>query len=258
MKKNLFLLLVMAIIPAISMQAQWTNWNTQSVINGVIGISNAAIQSAERKKQMEIMAQQKVEYQPTFNKVYEEAKELEGFEQWEDALLKYEEAAKLNCQYGYTDQAAISRKITSLYEKAGREEEGPSILNNSKVTLDDYSGYRYMRQNPVYSNKKDAGTRIIRVACSDTETRLEFEYESTGVNDMLSYNGKGYIKGNKGDKMESIAVENITVGTGRTTIPWPHQKLRFAIIFPPLPENATEFDFITPKTYWMYKDIKCK
>ena len=81
------------------------------------------------------------------------------------------------------------------WEKAGRTEEGPSILNNAKVTLPDYSKYRYMRENPVYVNKKDAyGTKIIRVACSDTETRLEIELESPGMNYGGNIKGQAYIR----------------------------------------------------------------
>lgn len=36
------------------------------------------------------------------------------------------------------------------------------------------------------------------------------------------------------------------------------QKLRFVLIFPPVPDNATEFDLIMPSTDWKFKDIKCK
>lgn len=33
---------------------------------------------------------------------------------------------------------------------------------------------------------------------------------------------------------------------------------RFVLIFPALPDNATEFDFIVPSSVWQFKDIKCK
>ena len=145
------------------------------------------------------------------------------------------------------------------WEKAGRTEEGPSILNNAKVTLPDYSKYRYMRENPVYVNKKDAyGTKIIRVACSDTETRLEIELESPGMNYGGNIKGQAYIKGNKGGKKELVGAENITIAPAVTRIPWPGQKLCFALIFQPLPDDATEFDFIEPSSSWKFKDIKCK
>ena len=115
-----------------------------------------------------------------------------------------------------------------------------------------------MRENPIYVNKKESITRIVRVACSDTETRLELEYVSQRPNDGMSVRGSAYIKGNKGGKLGIVSVENITMSPSSTNIPWPFQKLRFALIFPPLPDEAKEFDFIVPSSVWQFKDIKCK
>ena len=257
MKKNLIVLALglAAVLPA---KAQWTHYDTQTTISGVFGILNHSIESAERKKQMEIHAREKVEYEQSFKHAMEEAKSYEESEKWEDALGKYEEAAKLNCNYGYSDQQQISRKITSLYVKAGRTEDGPSILNNATTILPDYSKYRYVRENPVYVNKKSTPTRILRVACSDSETRLEMEVEAPNANCKVYVQGKAYIKGNKGGKLGLAGVENITMAPATTKIPWPYQKLRFALIFPALPEEAKEFDFIVPSTVWQFKDIKCK
>ena len=177
----------------------------------MFGAINHSIESAERKKQMEIHAREKVEYEQSFKDAMEEAKDFEQQEKWEDALSKYEEAAKLNCNYGYSDQRQISRKIDELNVKAGRTEDGPSILNNAKTILADYSQYRYVRENPVYVNKKVTNTKIVRVACSDTETRLEMECEASIMNEGWYIKGKGYIKGNKGGKQELTGVENITL-----------------------------------------------
>lgn len=257
MKKNLIILALglAAVLPA---NAQWTNWNTSSAISGVFGAINHSIESAERKKAMEIHAREKVQYEQSFKDAMESAKDYEGGEYWEDALGKYEEAAKLNCKYGYTDQMQITRKINDLYVKTGRTEDGPSILNNSKTILPDYSSYRYVRENPVYVNKKSTTTKIVRVACSDTETRLEMEFQGTHVNSGASIKGTTYIKGNKGGKLNLVGVENITMAPNATKTPWPGQKLRFVLIFPPLPDNATEFDLIEPSSEWKYKDIKCR
>ena len=257
MKKNLMILALglAAVMPA---KAQWNSWHTSSTISGVLGVANSAIESAERKKAMEIRAKEKLEYEQSFKDAMQSAKDYEGGEYWEDALAKYEEAARLNCNYDYTDQQQISRKISELYVKAGRTEEGPSILNNAKVTLADYSKYRYVRENPVYVNKKNTPTRILRVACSDRETRLEMEVEAPYANCPVYIQGKSYIKGNKGGKLQLEGVENITVAPATTKIPWPGQKLRFALIFPPLPEEAKEFNFIVPSSEWQFKDIKCK
>lgn len=257
MKKSLiaFTLGLVTFMPA---QAQWTHYDTQTAISGILGIANKSIESAERKKQMEIHAREKAEYEQSFKDAMEEAKDFEQHEKWEEALSKYEEAAKLNCNYEYSDQRQISRKIDELNVKAGRTEDGPSILNNAKTILADYSKYRYVRENPVYVNKKVTNTKIVRVACSDTETRLEMECEASSMNEGWFINGKGYIKGNKGGKQELTGVENITVAPATTKIPWPYQKLRFALIFQPLPDNATDFDFIVPSSVWQFKDIKCK
>jgi hypothetical protein len=257
MKKNVIILALglAAVLPA---KAQWTHYDTQSTISGVFGAINHSIESAERKKAMEIQAKEKAQYEQSFKDAMESAKDYEGGEYWEDALEKYEEAAKLNCKYGYTDQMQITRKINGLYVKAGRTEDGPSILNNDKTILPDYSNYRYVRENPVYVNKKSTTTKIVRVACSDTETRLEMEFEGTYVNAGASIKGTTYIKGDKGGKLSLVGVENITMAPNATKTPWPGQKLRFVLLFPPLPDNATEFDLIEPSSEWKYKDIKCK
>ena len=257
MKKILFLF-ALGLVSYMPAHAQWTHYDTQKTISGVFGAINHSIESAERQKQMEIHAREKVEYEQSFKDAMEEAKDLEQQEKWEDALNKYEEAAKLNCNYGYSDQQQISRKITSLYAKAGRTDDGPSVLNNDKTILPDYSKYRYVRDNPIYVNKKNGVTKILRVACSDTETRLELEHVSPRMNFGLNIKATAYIKGNKGGKLNLVNIENLTLAPGYTIIPWPGQKLRFALVFPPLPDNATEFDFVEPSTTWKFEDIKCK
>ena len=121
---------------------------------------------------------------------------------------------------GNTDQRPISQKITSLYVKGGRDDDGPSILHNATVTLADYSTYRYMRENPVFVNKKNAsGVKILRVACSDSETRVEMEIEAYSANLPVYIKGAAYIKGNKGGKQELACAQNISIEPGRTDIP---------------------------------------
>lgn len=258
--KKYFLLTLLGLVIAHPSNAQtWNSWDTRSTIDGVLNLGRAVIESAERKKEMEIQAQQKVEFEQSFQDAMTEAKAFEEKENWEEALEKYEEAAKLNCKYGYTDQRTLSKKITSLYVKGGREDDGPSILHNASITLADYSGYRYMRENPVYVNKKKASNvKILRVACSNTETRVEMEVESRSTNLGIYMNGTTYIKGNKGGKLGLVSVQNVTMAPAKTYIPWPYQKLRFALIFPALPEEAIDFDLIEPSSTWQFKDIKCK
>ena len=78
------------------------------------------------------------------------------------------------------------------------------------------------------------------------------------MNFGLNIKATAYIKGNKGGKLNLVNIENLSLAPGYTIIPWPGQKLRFALVFPPLPDNATEFDFVEPSTTWKFEDIKCK
>ena len=218
MKKILMMVLMAGI--ALSTNAQWNNWHTTQAISGGVGIIGSIIASSERKKAMEIFEREKAQYQPTFEKVYNEAKSLESEEKWADALDKYEEG---------------------LYEKAGRTEEGPSVLNNKTTILPDYTRYRFTALNPISKGKKDnTQTKIVRVSCSDTETRIELECEADMPNDELYIKSDTYIRGKGGDKLRLRSVENVTVAPVVTKIPWPYQKLRFALIFPALPITAED------------------
>ena len=244
---------------AVPAGAQWNNWHTTQAISGGFGIIGSIIESAERKKAMEIWEREKAQYQPTFKDAQAAAKQLESEEKWQDALEKYEEVAKLNCDYGYTDQKGISTKITSLYEKAGVTEEGPSVVNNKHVTLDDYSRYRFTIQNPISKGKKyNTSTKIVRVSCSDTETRIELECEADEPNDALYIKPETYIKCKGSGKLRLSSVDNVSVAPTITRIPWPYQKLRFALIFPALPSDADVFDLIEPSSDWKFKDIRCR
>ena len=257
MKKILMMVLMAGI--ALSTNAQWNNWHTTQAISGGVGILGSIIASSERKKAMEIFEREKAQYQPTFEKVYNEAKSLESEEKWADALDKYEEAAKLNCDYGYTDQKSVTLKINSLYEKAGRTEEGPSVLNNKTTILPDYTRYRFTAQNPISKGKKDnTQTKIVRVSCSDTETRIELECEADMPNDELYIKSDTYIRSKGGDKLRLRSVENVTVAPVVTKIPWPYQKLRFTLIFPALPITAEEFELVEPSSSWKFRNIRCR
>lgn len=257
MKKTL--MTIVLAVTAMTTNAQWNNWHTTQAISGGIGILGSLIESSERKKQMEIWEREKAKYQPTFKEVQEKAKQLELEGNWSECLEKYEELAKLNCDYGYTDQKGISTKITSLYEKAGRTEEGPSVINNKSTILADYSKYRFNLQNPISKGKKyNTATKIVRVSCSDTETRIELECEADMPNDELYIKPDTYIKSKSTGKLKLLSVENVSVAPTRTRIPWPYQKLRFALVFPALPASAELFDLVEPSSDWKFRDIRCK
>ena len=259
MKKRFLVLVLLGAMMTAPANAQWNTWHTTHAISSGFGLLGSIVESAERKKAMEIWEREKAQYQPTFQKVQEAAKQLEIEEKWQECLEKYEEVAKLNCDYGYTDQKTISTKITSLYEKAGRTEEGPSVINNKSVTLADYSNYRFTLKNPIAKGKKDnTSTSIVRVSCSDTETRIELECEASEPNDKLYIKPETYIKSKGSGKLRLSSVENITTAPTVTHIPWPYQKLRFALIFPALPATTEVFDLIEPSSDWKFKDIRCK
>ncbi len=255
--KTKFLLTALFVAVSLTAAADW--WETDRIVRGGLEGLNAILESQERRQQAELFAREKAKYEADFNDAYAHAKQLEAEGQWEDALEEYEQAATLNCQYGYTEQKPLSMKITSLYAKAGRDDDGPSILNNSKVTLNDYSAYRYMQLNPICKvGDKVKNAKILRVACSATETRIEIEGVAASPGHCFYIKPDAYIKGNKGGKLELIGVDNITLYPVRTIIPFPYQVLRFALIFEPLPPEATEFEFIVPKSDWKFKKIRCK
>ena len=259
MKKARFLISLVALVAMNStMQAQYTQ--ADRITRGVLDGINSVLDSQERKQRAEILAREKAQYKPTFDATMDEARELEEDGQFADALTKYEEAAVLNWKYGYTDQRNLTRKITSLYGPAGRTEEGPSVINNDKVTLPDYSGYRFMRENPIYKADKNAGSiKILRVCCSDTETRVEFEYENDEAKAIyVSVPSDTHIKAKKSGKLQLIQVQNVGVKPSKALIEQPYQKLRFALIFPPLSLEDSEFELKMPGKYWNFKKIPCK
>lgn len=57
MGKNLFLV-ILGLTIMMPAYAQWDRWHTSTAISGVLGVASQAIESAERKKEMEIMARQ--------------------------------------------------------------------------------------------------------------------------------------------------------------------------------------------------------
>ena len=255
MKK--ILLTICAIVTSLACSAQWTQ--TDRTLQQLGDGLKAVLGSVERQQAAKLQAQQKAQYQETFNDAYETAKILEENGEYADALSKYEDAAKLNCDYGYTDQRKLSSKITSLYKVVGKTEEGPSILNNDKVTLSDYSAYRFVRENPICQAKKmRTDTRVLRVCLSDKETRIEFECENPYCPGAVSAHPKTYIKGNKGGKLGIVGTDNVELEPGKVIVPFPYQKLRYALIFPPLPAEATSFEVADGRGYWKFTDIKIR
>ncbi len=262
MKENMtrarrYITLVVLVATGLAMSAQYTE--TDRIASGVLSGIGLILDSQERKQHAEIYAREKVQFQPAFNAAMEEARQLEAEGKMADALAKYEEAAELNWRYEYSDQRNLTRKITSLYVPAGRTDDGPSVINNDKVTLPDYSRYRVTRENPICKADKDAvNIKIVRVCCSDSETRVELEYENVDRAIYASVPPDTYIKGKKSGKLRIVQVENIAVKPARTLIEQPYQRLRFALIFPALSLQDNEFELKMPGKVWNFKNIPCK
>ncbi|MBO4722297.1 MAG: hypothetical protein J5629_05115 [Muribaculaceae bacterium] len=257
-KARFYMTLVVLVAMGLTMSAQYTQ--TDRIAQGVLSGVNSVLDAQQRKQRAEILSREKALYQSTFNSVMNEARELEENGNYAEALAKYEEASELNWKYGYADQRNITRKINSLYGPAGRTDDGPSVLNNDKVTLADYSGYRLVRENPIYKADKNAGSiKILRVCCSDTETRVEFEYENDEAKAIyVSVPSDTHIKGKKSGKLNIVQVQNVGVKPSHALIEQPYQKLRFALIFPALSLEDSEFELKMPGKYWNFKKIPCK
>ena len=257
MKKVRFYM-TLALLVSINMTiaAQFTE--AERITHGVLSGVSSILESAERKQRAEIYAKEKAQFTSAFDDAMDAAREREEDGKYADALAKYEEAAVLNWKYEYGDQRNLTRKITSLYVPAGRTADDLSILNNDKVTLPDYSGYRFMRENPICKPSKHAvRIQILRVCCSDTETRIEMEAENAYMSGSFYVTPDTYIKGKKSGKLGLVKTQNISVKPAKTIVEQPYQKLRFALIFPPLSLEDTEFDFKESKE-WEFKKIPCK
>jgi hypothetical protein len=257
-KVRFYMALVVLVSINMTMAAQFTE--AERITHGVLSGLNSVLESQERKQKAEIQAREKAQYQPDFIAAMDAARELEEDGNFADALVKYEEAAVLNWKYGYSDQRNLTRKITSLYGPAGRTDDGPSVINNDKVTLPDYSGYRFVRENPIFKADKNAGKiQILRVCCSDTETRVEIEYENDEAKAIyVSVPPDTYIKAKKSGKLRIVQAQNVGVKPNRALVEQPYQKLRFALIFPPLSLEDKEFELKMPGKYWNFKNIPCK
>ena len=84
------------------------------------------------------------------------------------------------------------------------------------------------------------------------------ECEANSPDYAIYIKPKTYITSKHSSKLRLSSVENITVAPTLTKIPWPYQKLRFALIFPALPAEDAEFDLIEPSSDWKFKDIRCQ
>ena len=100
------------------------------------------------------------------------------------------------------------------------------------------------------------GLRISRIALSSTETRVEFEFTNTVFNWFNVERGT-YIKASGTNKLAFIRAENVAIAPSMSTFEKSGEILKFALIFPSIPQKAKSFLIAEPyKKGWKFKDIK--
>lgn len=260
-----FIIAVTLLATANTANAQFF-WRTQqdrnitTLSNAGVGIASMIIGSVERARQEKIYAQEKERMLPEFNEKQALAEEEYKNGDWANALAHYSDIARLNDHFNwsYGDQSILVSRITECAKKANHKVEGTSPFNNDKITLADYSKYTRDIVNPVYNcSKKDVHAIITRVCSNDKETRIEMEFTNPYAGSVkIQIKGKTYIKGKKSGKLELLRVENINMAPSGTDIEFGKQTLRFALVFPALSPEDTQFNFTEPGSNWKYKDIK--
>lgn len=264
MKKIIVVLMLACIFG--KAQAQWY-WsapyhynNTATVAAAGLGLASMIISEVDRAREQKLFAEEKERMQPEFNDKQNAGNAAFNAGNWSEALSMYSDAARLNDRFGwsYGDQGLLVSRIAECTKKSGKTVDGNSVHNNHKVTLADYSAYTRDVKNPIYEcKKKDVFTSITRVSANSKETRVEMEFNNPYHGSVkLQVKGKTYIKGKKSGKLELLRVENISIAPNGTEIEFGKQTLRFALIFGPLDEADSKFDFTEPGTKWKYKDIK--
>lgn len=245
--------------------AQWF-WRTQqdrnltTISNTTIGLADMIIGSVERARQEKLYAQEKERMYPEFIDKQELAEDAYKSQDWSKALPLYCDLARLNDHFNWSfgDQGILVSRITECAKNSNHKVEGPSVYNNDKITLSDYSKYTRNIENPVYTcSKKEVYATITRVCANNKETRVEMEFTNPYAGSIaVSIKGKTYIKGKKSGKLELLRVENLTLAPKGTDIEFGKQTLRFALTFPALSPEDAKFDFTEPSSKWKYKDIK--
>jgi len=125
----------------------------------------------------------------------------------------------------------------------------------------DYGSYDKVIDNPQYKfyptpYSISDGLRICKIALSSTETRVEFEFTNTVYNRFNVERGT-YIKASGTNKLAFIRAENIAIAPSYSIFEKYGEILKFALIFPAIPQKAKSFFIAEPdKKGWKFKDIK--
>lgn len=284
MKKNIFLLAIMAII-AVQSNAQVIYYGTpywytfsrpseatqQAAIGGATAlglasiIGNTIIEAQEvkaRKEAQERYDKEKVNQKAIFPVDMQKADSLYNAANYAMALQMYGHMAHNNDNYNEDlgDQTYLVSRIAECNQKLGTVADNPCPNNNFKARKTDYSAYDVDIENPVYtSKKKNNYAQVTRVSCNSKETRVEFEYHNTFNGEIgLGVKGNTYIKGKKSGKLTLRKVENITIAPAKTLIPYGRQTLKFTLVFPALDDRDDTFDFREPSSEWQFNKVVCK
>ena len=75
MMKKVMLTMVLA-LTGLTVHAQWNNWHTTQAISSGFGLLGSMIESAERKKAMDIWDREKKQYQPTFKEAQKPSRNM--------------------------------------------------------------------------------------------------------------------------------------------------------------------------------------
>lgn len=118
----------------------------------------------------------------------------------------------------------------------------------------DYSQYEQVFNNPSCKQKIDNFV-ITCVALSPKETRIEMEYNAAIYSDILSIDDM-YIKVKGSELLKPIETDNFPSSTGKVKFNNRGEVLKFAIVFPPLPEKTKSFSIVNyNESDWVFKDV---
>lgn len=116
----------------------------------------------------------------------------------------------------------------------------------------DHPNYEYYPFRPSQCNE----ITITKVALSSTQTRIELEWYNTNYN--YCYVNRGtYIKASNTKKLNLLWAHNISIYPSFTSFKKYGERLKFALVFPPLPPNTKSFTLAdSNKKGWKFRKIK--
>ena len=123
--------------------------------------------------------------------------------------------------------------------------------NTSYANIDIY--------NPKVLISPHDGIKITRVQVTSDQTIVDFEFDNSKTHSgWVTISPYTYIH-NAGTRYTMLKADGIPIEPEKHYFSAPNEKLKFQLIFPPLPNGATQFDLIESKTStWKFYCIKLK